>query len=448
MSDVVATSPAGSTAKRAELTRRRSSCKRQIPCVSVCHERYMENPFLGKEESFSTEPLNSLDDYTEAALGTMQRIYHHYSEVPITEPSPDVYLGTAGIAYACNRVASMKIPQSERDMLLGMGARLIQSSQKAQNFEHQGLFLGPVGVAVVAALFYKTLGDEKRAQSALESFAKLCETVEADIDLAGGKNSGDEVLFGRTGYLMGFLELWKVFPNNKILEGVDVKKIILAVLESGRKCSKSRGLTDRCPLFYYCMGMDFVGPAHGLSGIYHCLLCFPSVLKAVPGAEEDIKCSVDFVLQQQFPSGNFPMKYREDRDELIHWCHGAPGLVYMLAKAYLVWKDKKYLDACISCGNITWQKGLLRKGPGICHGIAGNGYAFILLYQLTGQVEWLSKAECFADLVLQPSTKEKCTVPDHPYSLYEGIAGTACYFADLTNPNHSSFPFSEVFIDY
>ena len=36
----------------------------------------------------------------------------------------------------------------------------------------------------------------------------------------------------------------------------------------------------------------------------------------------------------------------------------------MLAKAYLVFKEDKYLTACLKCGEITWQKGLLRKGPG------------------------------------------------------------------------------------
>ena len=36
----------------------------------------------------------------------------------------------------------------------------------------------------------------------------------------------------------------------------------------------------------------------------------------------------------------------------------------MLAKAYLVFKEEKYLSACLKCGDITWQKGLLRKGPG------------------------------------------------------------------------------------
>ena len=56
----------------------------------------------------------------------------------------------------------------------------------------------------------------------------------------------------------------------------------------------------------------------------------------------------------------------------------------MLARAYKYFGDEKYLQACLRCGELTWQKGLLLKGPGICHGIAGSGYVFLLLYRLTG----------------------------------------------------------------
>ena len=48
------------------------------------------------------------------------------------------------------------------------------------------------------------------------------------------------------------------------------------------------------------------------------------------------------------------------------------GIVYLFAKAFLFWKDEKYLSASLRCGELTWQKGLLRKGPGICHGVAGE----------------------------------------------------------------------------
>lgn len=40
------------------------------------------------------------------------------------------------------------------------------------------------------------------------------------------------------------------------------------------------------------------------------------------------------------------------------------GVVYLMAKAYLYWKEDKYLRSCLKCGDLVWIKGLLKKGPG------------------------------------------------------------------------------------
>lgn len=40
------------------------------------------------------------------------------------------------------------------------------------------------------------------------------------------------------------------------------------------------------------------------------------------------------------------------------------GTVYLLARAYMVFEDRKYMEACIRCGEVSWHKGLLKKGPG------------------------------------------------------------------------------------
>lgn len=70
-----------------------------------------------------------------------------------------------------------------------------------------------------------------------------------------------------------------------------------------------------------------------------------------------------------------------------------PGIAYLFAKAYLVSKKPQYLDTCIRCGELTWQKGLLKKGPGICHGVAGSAYVFLLLYRLTGNSKYIYRAQ-------------------------------------------------------
>lgn len=77
---------------------------------------------------------------------------------------------------------------------------------------------------------------------------------------------------------------------------------------------------------------------------------------------------------------------------LMSLCSRA-GVAYLFAKAYLINKKPQYLDTCIRCGELVWQKGLLKKGPGICHGVAGSAYVFLLLYRLTGNSKYIYRAQ-------------------------------------------------------
>ena len=43
-------------------------------------------------------------------------------------------------------------------------------------------------------------------------------------------------------------------------------------------------------------------------------------------------------------------------DELVHWCHGAAGTVPLLARAYLVWRDEKYMAALRSVSALEHHK--------------------------------------------------------------------------------------------
>ena len=119
------------------------------------------------------------------------------------------------------------------------------------------------------------------------------------------------------------------------------------------------------------------GAGHGLSSILQMLLSFPEHFRNRKGVEEILCQAVHYVLRCELPNGNYPPVPGEvcDQDnELVHWCHGAPGVVFLLAKAYLTWKDDQYLHAAKRCADLTWQRGLLCKGPGICHGVAGKSH--------------------------------------------------------------------------
>jgi hypothetical protein len=60
-------------------------------------------------------------------------------------------------------------------------------------------------------------------------------------------------------------------------------------------------------------------------------------------------------------------------------------------------ENARTLGALINdAAEFVWKAGPLVKGPGICHGTAGNGYTFIALYRRTGSPHWLERARRFA----------------------------------------------------
>jgi len=64
----------------------------------------------------------------------------------------------------------------------------------------------------------------------------------------------------------------------------------------------------------------------------------------------------------------------------------------MLTLRDQVFGDAKYLEAMKDCAKVLWRRGLLRKGYGICHGVAGNAYGFLTAYQLTGEQKYMYQA--------------------------------------------------------
>ena len=82
--------------------------------------------------------------------------------------------------------------------------------------------------------------------------------------------------------------------------------------------------------------------------------------------------------------------------------------------------------------------------PGICHGVAGSGYVFLVLHKLTGDKSYLQRAWQFMNFIYTDGFSRWAKRPDCPYSLYEGLAGTTCFAADLLRPEKAKFPFFEV----
>eukprot|EP00878_Enallax_costatus_P024698 GHUV01026378.1.p1 GENE.GHUV01026378.1~~GHUV01026378.1.p1 ORF type:complete len:230 (+),score=71.86 GHUV01026378.1:815-1504(+) len=180
-------------------------------------------------------------------------------------------------------------------------------------------------------------------------------------------------------------------------------------------------------------------------GILYVLLHCQQWLQQDAQAMNDIKASLRFVLSCECDApgftagsgGHYPalMKLHgmdnSDRHVLVHWCHGAPGAVYLFSKAYEVFGEHAYFDAAVRAGELVWQQGLLKKGPGLCHGVSGNAYALLRLWKATKDPVWLQRGQLFAAFMVSPQGKADWKTPDHPTSLFEGAAGGICLVAEL-----------------
>jgi hypothetical protein len=81
-------------------------------------------------------------------------------------------------------------------------------------------------------------------------------------------------------------------------------------------------------------------------------------------------------------------------------------------------------------GELTWRAGPLAKGSGLCHGTAGNGYAFLCLYRLTGERVWLERARAFAMHAIAQHEAERALHGRGRFSLWTGDPGLACFLWD------------------
>jgi hypothetical protein len=51
-----------------------------------------------------------------------------------------------------------------------------------------------------------------------------------------------------------------------------------------------------------------------------------------------------------------------------------------------------YLEAAVRAAEAVWRRGLLHKGPGLCHGVGGTGITLLHMYRATGDRLWLYRA--------------------------------------------------------
>ncbi len=165
---------------------------------------------------------------------------------------------------------------------------------------------------------------------------------------------------------------------------------------------------------------QFLGMAHGVAGNAYALLRAAPLQSSEHQTElmHRILETLERTALRESNLVNWPPVAGETAAEQIRvqWCHGAPGVVCALAGA----PAHRDLNALLlAAGELVWEAGPLRGGAGLCHGTAGNGWAFLKLNRRTGDRKWLERARRFAMHAIEQRNGER--------GLWTGDLGVALY---------------------
>ncbi|CAN1836124.1 LanC-like protein GCL1 [Linum perenne] len=372
----------------------------------------------------------------------------HQAESDCFTSDPTLYNGLLGTAFTCLR--SYEVTGVPQDLALcsDIVDACAAAADRPPSIRHVTFICGRGGIYAMGAVAANYKGDHHRRDFFLNMFLKMADQEPA-LPIGpeeGGFGMSYELMYGRAGFL------WAVLFINKHL-GEDtlpidlVRPVVDAVLAGGRAGSSDN---PACPLMYRWHGTSYWGAASGLAGILHVLLHFPLGEQDA----EDVKATLRYMMSKRFPhSGNYPSSEGNPRDNFVQWSHGATGMAITLCKASRVFPDERdFRDGAIEAGEVVWKSGIVKKA-GLADGVAGNAYAFLSLYRLTGEMVYLDRAKAFAGYLYRYATEVTKTstaastnngLHDGRWSLFQGLAGIACLWFDVFAPQNSRFPAYEL----
>jgi hypothetical protein len=270
-----------------------------------------------------------------------------------TGPFTGVYLGAAGVVWALGRLGS------SLDVAEVVGRAYAHWRGQPEFGDVPSAPMGEAG-------FLRILGS-----------ARLCAVVEANA-----ANETLEWLWGAPGTMLaaesapGCEEAWRASAD--------------ALWEAWNGEVWTQDLYGR--------RVRYLGAGHGFVGNVRALAGRPDLLGAERTAEL-ARRTVEVLRVEALREGELanwsPVFGDADPERIrVQWCHGAPGVI--CSTAGIAPGDDAFTELLCAGGELVWRAGPLLKGPGLCHGTAGNGFAFLKLWRRTGDERWLERARAFA----------------------------------------------------
>lgn len=323
---------------------------------------------------------------------------HDLDDEPESSRIMSLYLGSAGMIWALHELDS----SIDAPMLVAKSLDRYRTLPDFGDDAHApSLWMGETGLLVLAAKIGSPSADERR----------LRELVRANRE-----HPTWELMWGSSGTMLaaracGLSDEW--WESAQLL------------------WDRWEEDTDLWTQTLYGRVAQILGPAHGFAGNAHALRGYAS--------DEALRTRVTRALDRtamrddgliNWPPVAMP---RLGGDLVrVQWCHGAPGIVASLG-------DLMPIEMALAGGELIWRAGPLRKGPGLCHGTAGNGFAFLKLFALTDDERWLERARRFAMHAIEQVERQRAQFGRGRYTLWTGDVGVALYVracirADATFP--------------
>jgi lanthionine synthetase-like protein len=346
--------------------------------------------------------IREIVDDAEAAFDDGWPSHPHDSDEP--RRFRTAYLGGAGVIGALAELQRRGLAELRRDYLPYLEREYVPDFPEDDH--ERSLLMGETGIRLVLQGLSPSAGNADRL---------------ADLIGANARDERRELIWGSPGTMLAAAALGRATGEPRWDE---LWKESAAWLDGEWEPESGVWVQD-----LYGSTTRYLGPAHGFAG------CMLALAAGPAGADVDERAAAAtrrYAVEEgglaNWPpeaDGGLPARDGQIR---VQWCHGAPGIVASLAA--LAPDDPEHDRLLRAGGELVWRAGPLAKGANLCHGTAGNGYAFLALLERTGDELWLERARAFAMHAAAQVSRERGAYGRGRYTLWAGDPGTALYLAD------------------
>jgi lantibiotic modifying enzyme len=315
-----------------------------------------------------------------------------------------VYVGGVGVVQALDSLQSRGLVELRREYVSYLERRYEPDFPDTDH--ERSLWMGETGIRLVL----------QRISPSQENADRLAELIAANAE-----DERREVMWGSPGTMLAAAAMHELTGE---ATWVDLWNESAAWLRD--QWDPQTGLWTQ---HLYGLVEQFIGPAHGFAGCVLALSRDADDEVHRRAAETTARYAVEEDgLANWPPTAGMRLDANGDGQIRTQWCHGAPGVVASLAR--IAPDDDEHGRLLRAGGELTWRAGPLSKGSNLCHGTAGNGYAFLALFGRTGDELWLERARAFAMHSVAQVARARTELGRGRHTLWTGDPGTALYLAD------------------